>query len=62
MKDRRRRVSLTNALKAAVLVLGFAAGARWIGFTGTEIVSFLGIALMLAGMFSACGGGPRSLQ
>lgn len=62
MKDRRRRVSLTNALKAVVLVLAFAAGARWIGFTATETVSFLGIALILAGMFSACGGGPGPLR
>ena len=43
----------TRIVFSVLLVMAFALGARWLGFTADETVTFFGGALMLAGMLAS---------
>lgn len=48
-----RDAATVKIILSVLLVLAFALGARWMGFTANETITFFGGALMLAGMLTA---------
>ena len=56
-----RDAATIKIVLSVLLVMGFALGARWMGFTANETITFFGGALMLAGMLTAAQrNGPTS--
>lgn len=48
-----RDAATVRIVASVLLVMAFALGARWMGFTADETITFFGGALMLAGMLTA---------
>jgi hypothetical protein len=56
-----RDAATIRIVVSVLLVLAFALGARWMGFTADETITFFGGALVLAGMLTAANrNGPTS--